>query len=85
MKVQDLYLVARKQAVALQKLEGDDWFVAQEELKATLMQIYNQDFLLLPKQELINFLDWCQSYRPREPFNILLRLTILNKQRLDMV
>ena len=84
MSVQDLYLVARRQVINLKKLEGDDWFVAQEELKKTLRDIYNRDFLVLPKQELINFLSWCSSHRPVEPFQVLLSINMQNDIRLGM-
>ena len=84
MKVGDLYLIARRQVINLKKLEGDEWFVAQEELKKTLKEIYNADFLALPKQELINFLSWCSSHRPVEPFQVLLSIKMQNDIRLGM-
>lgn len=61
--------------------DQDTYWKAHEEFKKTLRTALRDDKLLLAmgSRELIQFLAWCSSFRPREPHVILSTFSLLAK------
>jgi hypothetical protein len=62
--------------VAEPESSNDKWFDLQQVLKEKLLEMLYENFLLLPKRALANFLSMCSSHRPVEPHQILTRVAI---------
>jgi hypothetical protein len=63
-------------SISADSARAEEYYRSEEKIKHILNEIIKQDFTLLSKVQLINFLMMCSSHRPMPLHQLLTMLTI---------